>query len=93
MAAEYSVERSKSSETARLDIVLFVNGIPFCVIECKSPNIKIDEAVSQSIRNQSSKYIPKLFIYSQMVLGIGKNSHKYATVDTSKDFWSIWKEV
>jgi type I restriction enzyme R subunit len=92
VAAEYSVERSKSSETARPDIVLFVNGIPFCVIECKASHIKVDAAVIQSIRNQSEEYIPKLFIYSQMVLGINKNNHKYGTVGTSKKFWSIWKE-
>ncbi|HOG42798.1 MAG TPA: HsdR family type I site-specific deoxyribonuclease [bacterium] len=92
VTAEFSVERSRSSETARPDIVLFVNGIPFCVIECKAPNIKIDEAVSQSIRNQSDEYIPKLFTYSQMVLGINKNFHKYATPGAGEKFWSVWKE-
>ncbi len=63
---EYSVERSRSTETARPDIVLFVNGIPFCVIECKAPQVEVEQAVSQSIRNQNDDYIPKLFIYSQI---------------------------
>lgn len=40
VTAEYSVERSRSTETARPDIVLFVNGIPFCVIECKAPQVE-----------------------------------------------------
>jgi len=92
VSTEFSVERSKSSKTARPDIVLFVNGIPFCVIECKAPHIKIKEAVSQSIRNQRDEYIPKLFTYSQLVIGISKNFHKYATVGTSEKFWSVWKE-
>ena len=35
--AEFSVERARSTETARPDIVLFVNGIPLVVIECKAP--------------------------------------------------------
>ena len=61
---EYSVERSRSMETARPDIVLFVNGIPFCVIECKAPQIEVEQAVSQSIRNQNDDYIPKLFTYT-----------------------------
>ena len=92
VTVEYSVERSRSTETARPDIVLFVNGIPFCVIECKAPQIEIEQAVSQSIRNQNDDYIPKLFIYSQMVLALNKNSAMYATTGTAAKFWGVWKE-
>jgi type I restriction enzyme R subunit len=89
---EFSVERSRSTETARPDIVLFVNGIPFCVIECKSPKIEVEHAISQSIRNQRDDYIPKLFTFAQMVLGVNKNSAQYATVGTPRKFWSVWSE-
>ncbi|MBV5319950.1 MAG: type I restriction endonuclease subunit R [Chlorobium phaeobacteroides] len=92
VTVEYSVERARSMETARPDIVLFVNGIPFCVIECKSPQVEIEQAVSQSIRNQNDDHIPKLFIYTQMVLALNKNSAKYATTGTAAKFWSVWKE-
>jgi len=92
VTVEYSVERSRSTETARPDIVLFVNGIPFCVIECKAPQIEVEQAVSQSIRNQHDDYIPKLFIYSQMVLALNKNSAMYATTGTAAKFWGVWKE-
>jgi type I restriction enzyme R subunit len=93
VTAEFPVERTRSLETARPDIVLFVNGIPFVVIECKAPSIDLDEAISQSIRNQTEPYIPGLFIYPQMVLGINKNSSSYATIGTPKKFWSTWKEL
>ncbi len=89
---EYSVERSRSTETARPDIVLFVNGIPFCIIECKAPQVEVEQAVSQSIRNQTDDYIPKLFTYVQMVLALNKNSAMYATTGTATKFWSVWKE-
>ncbi len=89
---EYSVERSRSTETARPDIVLFVNGIPFCVIECKAPQVEVEQAVSQSIRNQNDDYIPKLFIYTQLVLAVNKNSSMYATTGSAAKFWGIWKE-
>lgn len=92
VTVEYCVERSRSTETTRPDIVLFVNGIPFCVIECKAPQVEIEQAVSQSIRNQSDDYIPRLFIYSQLVLGVNKNSALYATTGTAAKFWGIWKE-
>src|SRR5688572_533680 len=44
---EFSIERSGSHETRRPDIVLFVNGIPLAVIECKGPHINdpIAEAI------------------------------------------------
>ncbi len=92
VTVEYSVERSRSTETARPDIVLFVNGISFCVIECKAPQTEVEQAVSQSIRNQNDDYIPKLFIYSQMVLALNKNSAMYATTGTAAKFWGVWKE-
>lgn len=92
VTVEYSVERSRSAEITRPDIVLFVNGIPFCVIECKAPQIEVEQAVSQSIRNQNDDYIPKLFIYSQMVLAVNKNSAMYATTGTAAKFWGVWKE-
>jgi len=93
VTVEYSVERSRSTETVRPDIVLFVNGIPFCVIECKAPQVEVEQAVSQSIRNQNDDYIPKLFIYSQMVLALNKNSAMYATTGTAAKFWGVWKEL
>ena len=92
VTAEYSVERTRSVETVRPDIVLFVNGIPFTVIECKSPKIDVEEAVSQTIRNQFEDYIPKLFTYTQLVIATNKNSIKYATTGTGAKFWSVWKE-
>ncbi len=37
---EYSVMRSNSKDHYRPDLVLFVNGIPLCIIECKRPDMK-----------------------------------------------------
>src|SRR3989339_406488 len=93
VTAEFAVERYRSLETARPDIVLFVNGIPLVVIECKAPEIDIDEAISQMIRNQTETYIPKLFIYAQLLIGTNKNEIKYSTVGASKPFWGYWREL
>ena len=89
---EFSVERSYPSETARPDIVLFVNGIPLAVIECKAPSVEVKEAISQNIRNQGVDYIPKLFTYAQLLMAVNKNAAYYATTGTPEKFWSIWKE-
>ncbi len=92
VTAEFPVERTRSLETARPDIILFVNGIPFAVIECKSPNDKVEEGISQTIRNQTEEYIPRLFIYVQLLMSINKNDARYATVGTELKFWSRWRE-
>jgi len=92
ITAEFSVERTRSHETARPDIVLFVNGIPFVVIECKSPKTEVAQAVSQMIRNQRDEYIPTLFTYAQLVIGTNKNYCKFATVGTAAKYWSVWRE-
>ena len=92
VTAEFPVERTRSHETARPDIVLFVNGIPFAVIECKSPNTEVAQAVSQMIRNQRDEYIPTLFTYTQLVIATNKNHCKYATVGTAAKYWAVWRE-
>jgi type I restriction enzyme, R subunit len=92
VAAEFAVERTRSVETCRPDIVLFVNGIPFAVIECKSPKVEVAQAISQTIRNQRDEYIPRLFTYVQTVLAVNKNEARYATTGTPAKFWSKWKE-
>jgi type I restriction enzyme, R subunit len=91
---ELAVERAGSTESRRPDIVLFVNGIPLVVIECKRPDLDdpIGEAVSQQIRNQKDDYIPRLFLYAQLLLALAKNEAKYATAGTPAEFWAVWKE-
>lgn len=74
------------------DIVLFVNGIAFVVIENKSPTESLDQAISQHIRNQKSDEIPQLFYYAQILIAVNKNEAKYATIGSSKKHWSIWRE-
>lgn len=89
---EFTVDSRDRQHNARPDIVLFINGIPFAVIECKAPHIPVDEAVGQMIRNQQAAYIPHLFKFAQLVVATNKNAVKYATAGTPKKFWSVWKE-
>lgn len=89
---EFAVDSQDRQHNARPDIVLFINGIPFAVIECKAPHIPVDEAVGQMIRNQQAAYIPQLFKFAQLVVATNKNAVKYATAGTPKKFWSVWKE-
>lgn len=89
---EFSVDSWDKQKNARPDIVLFINGIPFAVIECKAPTLSEEQAVDQMIRNQGKSYIPQLFKFVQIVMATNKNAVQYATCGTPKKFWGIWKE-
>ena len=89
---EFVVEGLKGKR--RPDIVLFVNGIPFVVIENKrrDKNLSLDEAISQSVGNQKEEAIPKLFHYAQILMAVQPNAAKYAVTGTDAKFWAVWKE-
>jgi len=90
---EFTVEGIK--ERCRPDIALFVNGIPFVVIENKrrDKNASIKEAISQTIRNQQKETgIPRLFHYAQILMAVQPNAVKYAATGTPAKFWSVWEE-
>ena len=95
---EFSVERTGSKECYRPDIVLFVNGIPLAVMECKKPDLgpdkkpPVEQAISQHLRNQKEEGIPRLFLYAQLLLAVSKNEAKYGTTGTPLKFWATWKE-
>lgn len=92
---EFAVTRTGTSDTYRPDIVLFVNGIPFVVIECKRPDIKgaEEQAVSQHLRNQQDDGIRGLYVYSSLLLVIGNNFGSYATTGSAQKFWCKWREM
>lgn len=76
----------------RADIVVFINGIPFSIIENKKSSISIDQAISQLNRNQGADYCPKLFIYPQLLVGANKDELRYGTTGTPNKFFVNWKE-
>lgn len=81
------------------DVMVFVNGIPLVVIECKSPTINepIEKGVEQLTRYQEleDKFTglgaPNLFETAQILVSTCGQAAKYATVATSNRFWAEWK--
>lgn len=92
LVEEFTVEREDGEGNIRPDLVLFVNGIPLGVIECKRSSIDIRQGIEQMLRNQGSNYGPHLFKYSQILMATNKNQSKYGTCYTPRRFWSIWRE-
>lgn len=76
----------------RPDIVCFINGIPFVVIENKKSGVDIKEALSQLNRNQGAEYCPKLFVYPQLLIGTNGKDIRYGVTGTPNKFYATWKE-
>lgn len=92
VTAEFSVERTASSQTKRCDIIAFVNGIPILVIENKRPTESLKKADSQLIGYQNEDNIPQLFHFAQLLIGMNRTAARYATVATKPKFWAEWRD-
>ncbi|MCP4579093.1 MAG: type I restriction endonuclease subunit R, partial [Deltaproteobacteria bacterium] len=96
--AEFKVERVGFDKHYIPDIVLFVNGIPLVVMECKrsaytqTKKDPIESAIRQLANYQARGGIPQLFLYSQLLMTLARDKAQYGTTGTPRKFWSVWKE-
>ncbi len=78
----------------RPDIVLFINGIPFGVIECKKRGRDtLAEAIADLRTYQRDEEIPRLFWYAQLLLAANGESARYGTARTPAEFFAVWHEL
>lgn len=95
---ELEVENAHGTGHRIPDIVCFVNGLPWVVIEAKRPDSShegkptVAEGISQNIRNQKVDEIPHLFAYSQLLMSVNGHEGLYGTCGTPSKFWAKWKE-
>ena len=96
--AEYKVERIGHQKHYVPDIVLFVNGIPLVVMECKrsaytqTKKQPIDLAIEQLADYQTKDGIPQLFLYCQILMALACDKVQYWTTGTPRPFWTVWRE-
>ncbi len=80
------------------DIVLFINGLPLIVVECKSPAIAdpITEAITQlmrySNRRGSKEGNEKLFWYDLFMIATSRQKAKYGTITADYEHFVEWKD-
>lgn len=84
--------QATGKQNIRPDIVCFVNGIPFAVIENKKSSVSVNEALSQMNRNQGADFCPKLYTYAQLLVGTNGKELQYGTTGTPNKFYAVWKE-
>ncbi|MCK9421839.1 MAG: type I restriction endonuclease [Bacteroidales bacterium] len=73
------------------DLVVFVNGIPIAVIECKSPDSlsAFDKAFEDLKYYQQNS--EKLFWYNQICIGIFKVGGRYGAIGAGKPHYSFYR--
>jgi type I restriction enzyme, R subunit len=82
------------------DIVLFVNGLPLAVIECKSPYVTnpmeagIDQLLRYANRRQpeTNEGAEKLFHYNQMLISTHKDKAYVGTITSRMEHFLEWKD-
>lgn len=74
------------------DIVLFLNGLPVVIIECKSPKTRdaIPEAIDQILRYSEQRGAkregsPPLFYFNQFVVATCRQEAKFGTITTHSE--------
>ncbi|MFK0734055.1 MAG: type I restriction endonuclease [Gloeotrichia echinulata GP01] len=83
------------------DIVLFVNGIPLVVIECKSPNLDnpITAAIQDLLKysNQRGSSQPegaeKLFHYNLLMIAASRGRATAGTIGANYEHYVEWKDT
>ena len=83
------------------DMVLFVNGLPIVVVECKSPSIvdPISEGLDQLLRYSNNRYwvdedegIEDLFLFNQLMVVSSFYEARLGTLGAYHEHYLEWKD-
>lgn len=79
--------------TIRPDVMIFVNGLPLVVIECKSPTLPPDEQIAQGVKQllRYQRENEQLFYYNQLMISTSNDRAKAGTIGVSLQHYSDWK--
>ncbi|WP_035712283.1 type I restriction endonuclease subunit R, partial [Salibacterium aidingense] len=83
-----------ASDTIRPDIMLYVNGLPLVVIECKSPALQPEEQIGEGVK-QLRRYQQEneaLFHYNQFLIATSNDRARVGTIGAKVQHYSSWKE-
>ncbi|MGY1456092.1 type I restriction endonuclease subunit R [Streptomyces sp. SS8] len=79
------------------DLVLFVNGLPWVVIECKAPGpLALDLAVEQVIGYagaSASTAVPELVRFAQLLVATDREGAEVGTVTAGPEHFAPWRTV
>ena len=78
----------------RPDLVLYVNGVAFGVLELKRSTVSVGEGIRQNLDSQKPEFIRPFFATVQLVLaGSESEGLRYSVIETPEKHWLHWKEA
>ncbi|WP_257286521.1 type I restriction endonuclease subunit R [Endozoicomonas sp. SESOKO1] len=69
----------------RPDLLLFINGLPLAMIECKASHIKLSKGINQLLAYQHSH--PRHFVFNQVCAAINRGQARYGAIYTPEAFY------
>ena len=80
--------------TKRIDVILFVNGLPLVVVELKSPTREETDASAayRQLRNYMHE-IPSLFVYNAICVMSDMTVSKAGTITSDEERFMEWKTI
>ncbi|MBP0985081.1 MAG: type I restriction endonuclease subunit R [Oscillospiraceae bacterium] len=76
----------------RPDVIVFLNGLPVCVFELKSPSREETDASEAYLQLRNYMYdIPSLFIYNAILVMSDLSTSKAGTITSGEDRFMEWK--
>ena len=83
------VGRNADGDLFRPDLLLFVNGLPLAIIECKASHHRLDEALAQLDGYQRS--FAAQFVFNQVCVGLNRRQGLYGAVLTKPAFYARYR--
>jgi type I restriction enzyme R subunit len=92
VAANYTLAGLRNMVPITIDLMLFVNGIPFVVIECVAPQVSVQQAQANLLKCQNSNNSLNLFIFPHIMLALNGKEASYAAIGGRAPHWARWRE-
>lgn len=83
------VGRNADGELFRPDLLLFINGLPLAIIECKASHHRLDEALAQLDGYQRS--FAAQFVFNQVCVGLNHRQGLYGAILTKPAFYARYR--
>jgi type I restriction enzyme R subunit len=74
-----------------LDMVVFINGLPLVVIECKRPGSRCMESAISDLRYYQD-HVPRLFHFNQLLITLAGQSARYGVIENHYRHFMEWKD-
>lgn len=91
IAEEVSIQGVRYDK--RPDLVLYVNGLAFGVLELKRSSISVSEGIRQNLSSQDKEFAEHFFTTVQLVMaGNDTQGLRYGVIETGEKYYLQWKE-